>query len=352
MHSHIAAIGTATAPHRYAQDALLARLLAAYNFDIESPAQAQAIFQHALVDDRYLVCTLEELLTEKTFPERNHLFFDKGLPLAEQAILRCLAQTDAAPADIDNIIFVSTTGFVVPSLDAYLIERLGCPATTRRYPIFGWGCTGGLAGLRLASALAETHPRARTLLVNLELCSLAFQPNDRSVKALIGNAIFNDGATATLIEGKDIATQRTSPKIVGSRSFLFPDTKDLMGWEHIDSGLQVILSPTIPALANIHAAPFVAALLADCGKHGDDLQLFLFHPGGAKVLSALATALAIPPPRMAYSWRTLKRFGNMSSCSVFFVLQEALAHTPPAGSLGLMLAFGPGFSAEGIVLQW
>lgn len=316
---------------------------------------------HAGVETRYFVRPLNELMQLGSFAERNAIFARDGLALAVRAVTRCLHNADVTPADIAGVIFVSSTGFAVPSLDVALLQQMQFPANTRRWPVFGWGCFGGVAALQLAFDYTRAHPTQRILICCVELCSLAFQSRDLGKKAMIANSIFNDGAAAALVEGASVARQNLSgvspasdlylraPRIVATHSHLFPATTHLMGWEQRDTGFQVILSPDIPDVVLREGAAFLDALLRNAAIERAAVRSLLVHPGGAKVLRALEESVGATADVAPFSWQVLAQFGNMSSCSILFVLEKFLAAERMSGAHAV-LAFGPGFSAEGIVL--
>lgn len=339
-------IGTALAPHHYAQAEMAERIKVLYRDAVGNLEQIDRVFANAQVAQRHFIQPIEQVLAQTDMPARNRIFATAGLDLAVEAAQHCLTQVQADPQSIDHLLFVSTTGFVVPSLDTYLIERLRLRRDVARVPIFGWGCSGGAAAVALAARLVQADPQARVLVVILELCSLAFQERDVSQKAMISSAIFNDGAAAVLLAGEG------GPRVVGSHRHLFPRSEDLMGWEQVPTGLQVILSPAIPELVEQETRPFVERLLAQHGRELSELQVVLSHPGGAKILQAVEAALADYAAVLEHSWETLREVGNISACSIIFVLQRAMRQGYPSGTLGMLSAFGPGFAAEGVLLQW
>ncbi|MEO7912507.1 MAG: 3-oxoacyl-[acyl-carrier-protein] synthase III C-terminal domain-containing protein, partial [Roseiflexaceae bacterium] len=260
-----------------------------------------------------------------------------------------------------------TTGMAAPSPDAMLINRLGMGRHTRRTPIWGLGCAGGVAGLARAYEYTRAFPDQRVLLLSAELCSVTFQWNDHSKRNLIAASLFADGAAAVLVEGDgvadgqgDKATRRQggsdlsvplSPclpvSVLGTQSTLWPDTLDIMGWDMIDTGMQVVFSSRIPHIVQTLMRENVAEFLAPFGLGLDDIDHWILHPGGAKVIDAYQTALAIDPERLSHTRTVLRNCGNMSSTTVFFVLDSFLkAGQPGPGEYGVLAVLGPGFSCE------
>lgn len=344
-------IVTHAAPHAYAQGAVCDAVLAQADCPF-APDIVRDIFRNACVQQRHVIAPLEIIQQLGTFTERNRLYASAGIPLAITAARECIERSGIAREAIGAVFFVSSTGFVVPSPDTELVQHLGLSPAAQRTPIFGWGCAGGAAGIAQAAAWTRAHPDRAALLVNLELCSLAHQPHEATMKALIGSALFNDGATATLIVGDAVAQESANaPRILGSHRHLFAGTRDLMGWDQQDDGLHVILSPDIPSLVEREVRAFAAQCIAPQGTL-PDLAAYVCHPGGPKVLMAMQAALQLGESDLTDSWNTLRAYGNMSSCSILFALHAALRRKPRAGGLGLLMAFGPGFCAEGVVVQW
>ncbi len=251
-----------------------------------------------------------------------------------------------------------------PSPDAMLINRLGMGPHARRTPIWGLGCAGGVAGLARAYEYTRAFPDQRVLLLAVELCSVTFQWNDHSKRNLIAASLFADGAAAVLVEGDAAGgwgmgdggwgnpgpnPQPPSPisQILGTQSTLWPDTLDIMGWDMVDTGMQVVFSSRIPHIVQTLMHENVAEFLAPFGLGLDDIDHWILHPGGAKVIDAYQAALAIDPERLGHTRAVLRNCGNMSSTTVFFVLDAFLkAGQPGPGEYGVLAVLGPGFSCE------
>lgn len=315
------------------------------------------VFTHAEIDTRYIVVPSEWFLTPHSFKECNDLFIQWALQLGEEAAQNCLEQVGLTPRDIDHLVLVSTTGLATPSIDARLINRLGMGTHTRRTPVWGLGCAGGVAGLSRAYEYARGFPGHRVLLVCIELCSVTFQWQDLSKRNVIASAIFSDGAAALLVEGDDVAppptnADRPAPRILGTQSTLWPDTLNIMGWDIIDTGMQVVFSSRIPFIVQDLMHENVSEFLAPYNLHIDDISQFILHPGGAKVIRAYEQALQIDPERLSNVRQVLRQHGNMSSPTVFFVYETFYNQQPlQPGEYGLMVVLGPGFSSEMALIQ-
>jgi alkylresorcinol/alkylpyrone synthase len=365
----IRSVATALPPHALAQERV--RDLAREHFAPAFPEidRYLSVFRHARIDTRHFAAPLEWFMTSHSFQECNDLFVEVATGLGEAAARACLAQAELQVSDVDHLIWVSTTGMAAPSPDAMLINRLGLGRHTRRTPIWGLGCAGGVAGLARAYEYTRAFPGQRVLLLSAELCSVTFQWNDRSKRNLIAASIFADGAAAVLVEGDVVAELKTEneklrsdrsspilnsqfsilnfPQILGTQSTIWPDTLDIMGWDMVDTGMQVVFSSRIPHIVQTLMRENVAEFLAPYGLGLDDIEHWILHPGGAKVIDAYQSALAIDPERLEHTRAVLREYGNMSSATVFFVLDAFLkAEKPGPGEYGVLAVLGPGFSCE------
>lgn len=325
--------------------ALAEQLFAGPSADLE---RMLTVFDHGRIEQRHFVMPLKWYTIPHPHAERNRIFQSAGLELLARAAGDCLAKSGCRGEDLDQIIFVNSTGLATPTMEVGLFSRLGCKPTTTRLPIWGLGCAAGAAGLSRANDYCLAHPGKRVLLVALECCSLTFQADDRSRKNFVATSLFADGCAAVLIAGDEVAAP--GPAIVATRSHLFPDTRRIMGWDIGDNGMELVLSPRLPLLVREAVAPLVDAFLQDQGLARRDLAHYLTHPGGAKVIDAYRGALNLHGDELALSEAVLRGHGNVSSVSVLLVLEEWLARRPAPG-LGLISAFGPGFSAELLLVQ-
>ena len=329
----IRSIATVLPPHRILQpDAK-----AAYRTIFGEGARL-SIFDHSGVDARYFVHPLDYHLDGRSFAERNRDWLAGGLDLAGRAIRDALERAQLAPADIDHLFFVTTTGLATPSLDALLCHRMGFRPDVTRHPYFGIGCAGGAGALRRAADALRGRPSQRALVLSVELCSQTFRKQDDSVVNLVGAALFGDGAAALVIEGDAVAS--AGPEIVDSAGELFPDSQRLMGWEFENDGLKLVLSAEIPQVIRDTALPAVRRFL-----RGRPVTHWVLHPGGTKVLEAYGRSEAeIAPAR-----DSLREHGNLSSAAVLFILARI---APKPGDTALVAAVGPGFGIEMTYLRW
>lgn len=350
----IASVGTARPPHRIEQEQSreFARKLFGDSFrDIDRLLQ---VFASANVSTRYFCTPLDWFGQPHSFAEKNALYIENAVRLGTEAVQKCLSQANLTPEDVDYLVFVSSTGVATPSIDAHLFNALGMRPDVKRVPLWGLGCAGGAAGLARGFDLAKAHPEARVVVCCLELCGLTFLFNDRSKSNLIATSLFADGAAAVLVMGKEAAAERNvqGPRVLDSRSTIWPDSLDVMGWDLQEEGLKVIFSKDIPSIVTTKIRPQVESFLADHALQLSDLSRIVAHPGGMKVLQAYEEALDMPPERLRHARDVLREHGNMSSCTVLYVLQRELAEAHRPGEQGLLLALGPGFSSEQVLLRW
>jgi alkylresorcinol/alkylpyrone synthase len=348
----IVSIGTALPPHKILNEEakMFAKKLFSSNFpEID---RYLSIFDHTSIEQRFLSQPVEWFADEQSFSERNRLYCETAVELGENAIRDCLKKTGISAEEIDQIVFVSTSGISTPSIEARLVHRLQMREDVLRTPIWGLGCAGGVAGLQRAFQFAKANARSKVLLLAVELCSLTFRKQDLSKSNLVATSLFADGAAAVLVVGDEVETSAPSPHYVAGASRLWPDTLDIMGWKVKDDGLQVVFSRDIPSFVRTEAAPFTKKFLEDSLLDLEQIRAWIFHPGGRKVLEAYQDALHLLPDHLADSYAVLRQYGNMSSVTVLFVLKNVWLKGLPEGSYGLMSALGPGFTSELVLLRW
>jgi alkylresorcinol/alkylpyrone synthase len=358
------ATGTALPPHRIAQED--AKDFAAALFSTAlGPEQRRLleVFDRSGLESRQVCMPLDWYGARHDFAESNALYVEHGLALACEAARRALANAGLAPADVDHVLFVSSTGIATPSLDARMANQLGFREDVRRTPIWGLGCAGGAAGLSRTRDFALADPRARVLLVALELCSLTFQHGDLDRRNLVAASLFSDGAAAAVVVGADaptqsngtpggVATRGASLELLASGSTLWRDSLDVMGWTVDQHGLHVVFSRDIPTIVRDWVRPSLDRFLAGLGLDLDAIQHVIAHPGGPKVLGAYAETLGVPPETFRHARDVLRTCGNMSSPTCLFVLERTLASGDLApGDLGVVAALGPGFSSEYVLVR-
>ncbi len=311
---------------------------------------AVAAFDHALVERRSSVEPIEYVFARRGLGESNDRYKVHASELATAVSRRCLAAARWSAEDVDLFITTSCTGIMIPSVDAVVAERLQMKESLRRLPITEHGCAAGAVALSHAHDHLLAHPTHRVLVVAVEIPSLTFQPTDQSASNVISSALFGDGAAAVALEGR---ARPGFPRIVSTGSHRFRDSLDWMGFDLKDSGLHIVLSREVPVRIREGARAVIGEFLTGSKLALTDIDHFLLHPGGGKILQAFEETLALPEGALAVSRTVLREHGNLSSATVLFILQEYLERRLAAcGDLGLMMAFGPGFGAEMLLLEW
>lgn len=341
-----------TLPNHYAdQEQLISAfrgLWAKKHFNLE---RIEELHRAVQVSGRHLAIPLADYEALETFSARNDAWTRVATELGAEAISAALAQAGLAPRQVDHLFFVTVTGIATPSIDARLINRLGLRPDVKRTPIFGLGCVAGAAGTARASDSLRAFPDQVAVLLSVELCSLTLQREDVSIPNIIASGLFGDGASAMVLEGG--ARAGSGPRVVATRSVFYPDTERIMGWDVVDSGFKVVLSAKVPSLVKERVRHDVDAFLAEHGLDRSRITHWVAHTGGPKVLEAFQEALELPPAALERSWRSLRETGNLSSASVMFVLSELLeSQSARPGEFGLLMAMGPGFCSELVLLQW
>jgi alkylresorcinol/alkylpyrone synthase len=319
---------------------------------------AMAFFDNAEVQTRHSVLSLAEIGRPRTLTETMSVYAKHARTLAEQVGRESLRRAGVDAAEIDLIITVSCTGVMIPSLDAALIEILGLRTDVRRLPITELGCVGGAAAVARAHDYLRGQAHGRVLVIAVELPSLSLQSSDVSPDSVVSAAIFGDGAAAVVMVGAGVMPNEAAPgppaiRVQGTLSHTIPASTYALGFDLHDDGFHAVLSKDVPGLLHGVIGPLVKRLAADAGFAPEDLTAFVLHPGGKKVLGAVEDALGLRRDDTRPSWDVLRDYGNQSSASVLFVLERWMtSHRPAAGSRGVMAAFGPGLTAELLLLQW
>ena len=302
------------------------------------------VYRNAAIETRYSCVPIDWYRESHGFAARNALYVQNAVTLLDRVARQTVADAGLRLADVDGIVVASTTGVATPSLDALLVERLGLRRDIERLPIFGLGCAGGVIGLARTAQMALSRPDARYLFLVVELCGLTFRSNDHSKSNLIATALFGDGAAGALV-----GCELDGPSIVGWAEHTWRDTLDVMGWDVRDDGLAVVFSADIPTIVRTRMGDAATRFLQSKGIEFADIDSFVSHPGGAKVLDALEQIYGLAPGEMTEARQVLRDYGNMSAATVLFVLQAALAR-PTARRL-LLSSLGPGFTAGFMLVE-
>ncbi|GAB3926614.1 3-oxoacyl-[acyl-carrier-protein] synthase III C-terminal domain-containing protein [Microlunatus endophyticus] len=362
MHPQILATRGVLPPYGYPQQQLTEAF--AEFVGLEGPRRKllERVHGNAGVRTRRLALPIEEYAGLTDFGATNDAFLRAGTQLAEQAIREALAAARVSPREVDVIIAASSTGVSVPSLDARIAVGLGLRPDVVRLPVVGLGCAAGAGGVARLRDFLLGRPGRIGVLVTVELCSLTLQRGDTSTANLIASGLFGDGAAAVVMRGPDPdagfadvpdeADDHQGPVVVGTRSRLYPHTERAMGWDVSSSGLQIVLGAEIPELVRSYLADDVDGFLSEQGLSRDAIGWWVCHPGGPKVIEAIEETLKLTDGELAMTWDSLSRIGNISSSSVLHVLTDTLdQRRPEPGSYGLMMAMGPGFALEQVLLR-
>ena len=348
--TRILSAAQALPPNFVEQETLLAAFRAAWGQKHFNLDRLEQLHRAVRVGGRHLALPLEEYAALESFAARNAAWTRVAVEVGEDAVRKALLAADVSPSQVDPLFFVPVTGIATPSIDARLVDRLGLRTDVKRVPIFGLGCVAGAAGLARVNDVLRGAPSETAVLLAVELCSLTLQREDLSIPNIIASGLFGDGGAAVVLDG---GVRARGPRIVATRSVFYPGTERVMGWDIVDSGFKVVLSPQVPQLVRERLRGDVDAFLKSHGLRRADLTHFICHSGGPKVLEAFEEALEIPRAKLQRSWDSLQTAGNLSSASVLFVLSDLLASGEArSGDKGLLLAMGPGFCSELVLLEW
>jgi alkylresorcinol/alkylpyrone synthase len=332
INSQLLSIGTALPPHKISQDEVMAVLERARGKAL--PLRMEQILRNSGIEERYLALPPDYYLGARGWAERSRFYAEVAAELFQRAAEDALKAAALSAADIGQIVFVSTTGTMTPSLPSRMLAEMGFARDVRTVPVFGYGCAGGVVGLSLAADLYRAKPQLPVLLICLELCSMAYDHVQMEKKDLVATALFADGCAAAIIGAGQ------GPSLSAFAQHVWPDSIDMMGWEIGDTGFDLVLARDIPAFVTRDFAPVADAFLAAQGLAKTDLAEPACHPGGGRVVDALADYFS---DDLGATRRVLRDYGNMSSPTVLFVL-KALMEAGPLSGPTLLTALGPGFT--------
>lgn len=345
----IAGSATAVPPHVLSREVVKNGIGGVFNLEGGKLESVLEIIDNSAIDQRYSVFPPEYTIEPRPLAQINAEYQEKAIELGLQVAERALAQAGMEPTDVDMLATVSCTGVMIPSVDAHIATIMGFRPNVRRLPITELGCAAGAAGLAHTWEYINAFPDRTALLVSVEIPTLTFQRKDASQANLISAVLFGDGAAGIVVTGREAP----GPRILASECFLFPNSQAAMGFDLRDTGFHIVLSKDVPELIRERVKELAEGFLARQGLRREDISAFLLHPGGQKLLSYMQAELGLTRADTEVSWDILRRYGNLSSASVLFILNEWLVQKEmPSGSYGLLMAFGPGFTAEMLLIQW
>ena len=348
-HPTIAATATALPPYRITRDDVKYYFGRVFEVPERRVEAMMAIVDNAQVHNRHSIFPIDYTIEPRALAKTNNEYIEHAVKLGREAAEKCLERAGMRPEDIDLIITVSCTGFMIPSLDAHLIKLMGFRSNVRRMPFTELGCAAGAMGLSRAADFIASHPGSNVLIIAVELPSLTFQRKDITQANLISSILFGDGAAAVIVTGQ----KRPGPQILVTETYTFPDSLGAMGFDLRDSGFHIILAKDVPEMIGARIKELVHGFLDRNGKTREEIKGWILHPGGARLLGTVEQELGLCKCDTQPSWDILGNVGNLSSATILFILQEWLEKRPlKAGEHAIAAAFGPGFSAEFLLLQW
>ncbi|WP_452220164.1 type III polyketide synthase [Lacinutrix salivirga] len=307
------------------------------------------LFENAGVDRRYSIMDAEDVFNKTSFEEKNDIYSREVVKLAEQSLVKALNKASLKPTDIDYIITVSCTGIMIPSMDAYLINNLKMKQDIVRLPVTEMGCAAGVSGIIYAKNFLKANPNKRAAVIAVESPTATFQLDDFSMVNIVSAAIFGDGAASVILSSYE---DEIGPKIIDEAMYHFYDAETMMGFKLVNTGLQMILDKAVPETISEHFPKIVHPFLERNNLTIQDVNHLIFHPGGKKIVQTVEDLFGSLGKNIDDTKETLRLYGNMSSATVLYVLERFMDKQLPKGDRGLMLSFGPGFSAQRILLEW
>ncbi len=348
-HATIAATATALPPHLITRDDVKYYMGRVFDIPERRLEAMMSIVDNAQVHQRHSIFPIQYTIEPRLLSQTNNEYIEHAVKLGREAAEKCLERAKLRADEIDLIITVSCTGFMIPSLDAHLIQLMGFRSNVHRMPFTELGCAAGAMSLSRAADYLIAHPGANVLIISVELPSLTFQRKDITQANLISSILFGDGAAAVIVTGRDVP----GPRILVTETYTFPDSLGAMGFDLRDSGFHILLAKDVPEMIGGKIKGLVEGFLTRNGKKQSDIKGWILHPGGARLLGNVEEELGLCKCDTQPSWDILGNVGNLSSATILFILQEWIDKRPlKAGEHAMAAAFGPGFSAEFLLLQW
>lgn len=319
------------------------------NQDDRFKRKVKKIFEGANVDKRYSIMDPAEVFSLYSFEQRNAIYAREMIVLGEKVLKKALDKANWQPETIDYIITVSCTGIMIPSLDAYLINKLNLRQDIVRLPVTEMGCVGGVSGIIYAKNFLKANPNKRAVVIAVESPTATFQLDDYSMANIVSAAIFGDGAACVLLSSYE---NEVGPTIVDEAMYHFYDKENMMGFELTNNGLKMILDIEVPDTIEEHFPAIIHPFLERNKLKIEDIDHLIFHPGGKKIVNLVEGLFSDLGKNIDDTKEVLRLYGNMSSATVLYVLERIMANQPKVGDKGVMLSFGPGFTAQRVLLEW
>ncbi|MFP2994537.1 type III polyketide synthase [Spongiivirga sp. MCCC 1A20706] len=311
--------------------------------------KVKKIFENAAVDRRYSIMKPEAVVTKTSFQEKNDIYKTEVIKLGTACLTKGLNKAGWQPADIDYLITVSCTGIMIPSLDAFLINDLQMRQDVVRLPVTEMGCVAGISGMIYAKNFLKANPGKRAAVVAVEAPTATFQLDDYSMANVVSAAIFGDGAACVLMSSHE---NDTGPEVIAESMYHFYNAQHYMGFDLVNSGLKMVLDKEVPEHIAAHFGSIIHPFLKENDCSIEDVAHLIFHPGGKKIVQTVESLFSEMGKDINDTKEVLRQFGNMSSATVLFVLERFLEREIPQNDIGLMLSFGPGFTAQRLLLKW
>lgn len=311
--------------------------------------KVKKIFEGAAVATRYSIMDPLEVFTSATFEQKNDIYTREAIILGEKVLRKALEKAQWEPSSLDYIITVSCTGIMIPSLDAYLINKLGLRQDIVRLPVTEMGCAAGISGMIYARNFLASNPGKRAAVISVESPTATFQLDDFSMANMVSAAIFGDGAACALLSSHP---DSDGPEIIADEMYHFFDNIHMMGFKLVNTGLQMVLDVEVPETIAAHFPEIIHPFLAKNNLTIEDIDHLIFHPGGKKIIQTVEDLFNGMGKNIDATKEILRSYGNMSSATVLYVLEKIMDEKPKSGEKGLMLSFGPGFSAQRILLEF
>src|SRR5690554_8192880 len=345
--SRIAAVAPVVPEHSYTQAQITAELTPLIARSDAKRAVLERMHTSTRIGTRHTALPLKQYRSLTSFGEANDHFIRIATDLGERAVRTALADASLTPRDVDYILFTTVTGIAAPSIDGLLVSRLGLRSDVKRMPSFGLGCVAGASGIARMHDYLSGHPTEVGVVLSVELCSLTLQRGDETMANFVASGLFGDGAAAVVMVGDQ--REGSGASVVATRSSYYPETRDVIGWNLRSSGFEIVLGAGVADVIERYFPVDVAGFLADNSLTIGEIDHWVAHPGGPRVLEAFADSLELPREAFNVSWESLAKVGNLSSSSVLHVLADT---HPQPGECALLFALGPGVSAEFVLLEW